>query len=73
MNDLKKSTKVCVYNELDVQLEAYSEECKRLRDKLEQSELRVIQSDKQIQDLLEVNKIKQGELEDVKKTVEEAQ
>ena len=46
MNDLKKSTKVCVYNELDVQLEAYSEECKRLRDKLEQSELRVIQSDK---------------------------
>ena len=35
--DLQKSTKVCVYNELDVQLEAYTDECKRLRDKLEES------------------------------------
>ena len=36
MADLKRSTKVCVYNELDVQLEAYSEECVRLRERLEQ-------------------------------------
>ena len=35
--DLKKSTQVCVYNELDVQLEAYSDECSRLRRILEQS------------------------------------
>jgi len=27
VEDLKKTTKVCVYNELDVQLEAYSYEC----------------------------------------------
>ena len=37
ITDLQKSTKVCVYNELDVQLEAYTDECKRLRDKLEES------------------------------------
>ncbi len=37
INDLKQSTKVCVYNELDVQLEAYSDECKRLRDLLEEA------------------------------------
>lgn len=48
MNDLKKSTKVCVYNELDIQLEAYSDECKRLRDKLEQAELKIIDTDKQL-------------------------
>ena len=37
MEDLKKSTKICVYNELDAQLEAYSEECKRMRPLLEQA------------------------------------
>ena len=35
--DLQKSTKVCVYNELDIQLETYADECKRLREKLEES------------------------------------
>ena len=37
--DLQRSTKVCVYNELDAQLEAYTDECKRLREKLEESVL----------------------------------
>ena len=37
MEDLKKSTKICVYNELDVQLEAYSEECTRMRALLDQA------------------------------------
>jgi len=37
MEDLKKSTKICVYNELDVQLEAYSEECARMRVLLDQA------------------------------------
>ena len=37
VRDLKRSTKVCVFNELDAQLEAYSDECKRMRSKLEQA------------------------------------
>ena len=36
IEDLKKRNKVCVYNELDIQLETYSDECKRLRKKLEE-------------------------------------
>ena len=44
--DLQKSTKVCVYNELDVQLEAYTDECKRLREKLEESVASQVQSEK---------------------------
>ena len=44
--DLQKSTKVCVYNELDVQLEAYTDECKRLRDKLEESVASQVQQEK---------------------------
>ncbi len=37
IDELKKSTKVCVYNELDAQLEAYTEECSRLRSLIEQN------------------------------------
>ena len=33
--NLKKSTKVCVFNELDVQLEIYTDECARLRQMME--------------------------------------
>lgn len=36
IEDLRKRNKVCVYNELDLQLETYSDECKRLRKKLEE-------------------------------------
>ena len=31
MEDLKKTRKVCVYNEMDTQIQVYSEECFRLR------------------------------------------
>ena len=48
MADLKRSTKVCVYNELDVQLEAYSEECVRLRERLEQQVEKEMQQEKEI-------------------------
>lgn len=37
IDELKKSTKVCVYNELEAQLEAYTEECSRLRSQIEQN------------------------------------
>ena len=37
IEDLRKRNKVCVFNELDIQLETYSDECKRLRKKLEEA------------------------------------
>lgn len=37
MQEQKKATKVCVFNELDAQLEVYADECKRLRAQLEAS------------------------------------
>lgn len=37
IDDLNKSTKVCVFNELDVQLEAYTDECTRMRTELEKA------------------------------------
>lgn len=40
VEDLKRSTKVCVFNELDVQLETYADECKRMRGVLEESVIR---------------------------------
>ena len=48
MNDLKRSTKVCVFNELDAQLEAYSDECKRMRSKLEQAHKKNVLQEKEI-------------------------
>ena len=44
---MQRSTKVCVYNELDAQLEAYTDECKRLREKLEESVLQIMYLEKQ--------------------------
>ena len=35
--NLKQTKKVCVFNELDMQLEIYQDECKRLREKLEEA------------------------------------
>ena len=49
MSDLKRSTKVCVFNELDAQLEAYSDECKRMRSKLEQAHKKNAQQEKEMQ------------------------
>ena len=46
VNDMKMSTKVCVYNELDAQLEIYTKECQRLRQKLEKVEVELVQTKK---------------------------
>ena len=54
VNDLKRSTKVCVFNELDAQLEAYSDECKRMRSKLEQAHKKNVLQEKEI---LRMNKL----------------
>ena len=51
IEDLKKSTKVCVFNELDVQLEAYSDECIRMRAQLEKAGLKHQEQRKEIQAL----------------------
>ena len=40
MDEMRKSAKVCVFNELDAQVEVYSDECVRLRSLLEKSHKR---------------------------------
>ena len=51
ISDLQKTTKVCVYNELDIQLETYSDECKRMREKLEESVKKQLEQEKDIKKL----------------------
>ena len=51
IEDLKRSTKVCVFNELDVQLEAYSDECKRMRSLLNEAMTRKIELEKDVRAL----------------------
>ena len=51
IEDLKKSTKVCVFNELDVQLEAYTDECSRLRSLMEQELAKQSEQETEIKEL----------------------
>ena len=56
-DELKKSTKVCVYNELDAQLEIYSAECSRLRDLLEQTMQSQMEQQVQMQGLIQSGQV----------------
>jgi len=64
IEDLKKSTKVCVFNELDVQLEAYTDECSRLRSLMEQELAKQSDQETQIKQLKKLLEEKDKEREE---------
>ena len=64
IEDLKKSTKVCVFNELDVQLEAYTDECSRLRSLMEQELAKQSEQETEIKELKKLLEEKEKARED---------